>query len=185
MTFSVILADPPWQYADRWVCNAKNGNTSEATDHYPTMSMPELEQLEVKALAAKDCLLFMWTTGPQMGNALQLMKSWGFRYSTVAFVWNKGRPVMGSYTMSECEFCLVGKRGRIPKGKVLHNVRQYFQEARTVHSKKPNHVHEQLDAMFPDCAKVELFARRAYSGWEVWGNQVQSTVAVPAAPTCP
>lgn len=38
---------------------------------------------------ADDCLLFMWTTGPQMANAIELGEAWGFEYKTIAFVWDK------------------------------------------------------------------------------------------------
>ena len=53
------------------------------------MSIDELCALPVKRLAEKDCLLFLWATFPQLPEALQLIKAWGFQFKTVAFVWLK------------------------------------------------------------------------------------------------
>ena len=58
---------------------------------------------DVNSIANKDCLLFMWVSSPHMEQAFELGKSWGFTYSTVAFVWDKQRVCPGFYTMSQCE----------------------------------------------------------------------------------
>jgi N6-adenosine-specific RNA methylase IME4 len=41
------------------------------------MSLKQLKQLKVKEIAEPDCILFLWTTGPQLINATELMKAWG------------------------------------------------------------------------------------------------------------
>jgi N6-adenosine-specific RNA methylase IME4 len=51
--------------------------------------MDELTELAVPDLADDDCVCFMWATMPMLPEALQLMKSWGFTYRTVAFTWVK------------------------------------------------------------------------------------------------
>ena len=81
-TYNIIYADPPWRYEQRKVQGA-------AENHYPTMSIDELCALPVPELAAKDCALFLWATFPQLPEALRLIRAWGFRYKTVAFVWLK------------------------------------------------------------------------------------------------
>jgi N6-adenosine-specific RNA methylase IME4 len=43
----------------------------------------------VQALAAKDCALLYWTSGPQMNDALDIVAAWGFDYKTIAFAWVK------------------------------------------------------------------------------------------------
>ena len=81
-TYNIIYADPPWRYEQRKVQGA-------AENHYSTMSIDELCALPVPELAAKDCALFLWATFPQLSEALHLIRAWGFRYKTVAFVWRK------------------------------------------------------------------------------------------------
>ena len=138
-------------------------------------------------IAEKDCLLFMWTSSPHLNQAIALGEAWGFAYKTVAFVWHKqGRPNPGHYTMSECELCLVFKRGNIPSPRGARNVRQFVSVPRGVHSAKPEEVMARIEAMFPTQRKLELFSRRNRPGWETWGSEVgkldpsQDNASVPA-----
>ena len=45
--------------------------------------------MPVTSWGAHDCRLFLWTTDAHLPQALALGEAWGFRYSTVAFVWAK------------------------------------------------------------------------------------------------
>lgn len=87
MKYDVILADPPWTYRDKCVAGDRG-----LANKYPTLSTQDLRALDVGALAAPDCALFLWATMPTLPDALTVMESWGFRYSTVAFVWVKTAP---------------------------------------------------------------------------------------------
>lgn len=40
------------------------------------MKLKQLKELDVRSIAADDCILFMWTTGPQMANAIELGEAW-------------------------------------------------------------------------------------------------------------
>ena len=71
--------------------------------------------------------------------------------------------------MSECEICIIGKKGNIPKPRGKRNVRQYVQEKRTEHSTKPHEVRKRIVDMFPTQNKIELFARQSVDGWDCWG----------------
>jgi N6-adenosine-specific RNA methylase IME4 len=42
------------------------------------------------------------------------------------------------------------------------------------HSVKPTVFHEQIEALYPDLSKIELFSRAARPGWKAWGNQADS-----------
>ena len=50
---------------------------SSATFKYPTLKIKQLKELDVNSIADDDCILFMWTTGPQFANAIELGKAWG------------------------------------------------------------------------------------------------------------
>ena len=76
--YSIIYADPPWQYQ-------RNKVQGAAENHYPTMGIDELCALPVADLAAPDSALFLWATFPQLPEALRLIEAWGFRYTSVAF----------------------------------------------------------------------------------------------------
>ena len=51
-------------------------------------------------------------------------------------------------------------------------------EKRTKHSAKPNEIRNRIFQMFPTQNKIELFAREKHDGWDVWGNEVESSVAL-------
>jgi N6-adenosine-specific RNA methylase IME4 len=104
------------------------------------------------------------------------MTAWGFKYKTVAFVWEKQKTNPGNYTMSQCELCLVGKRGKIPGPRGTRNERQFISEMRTRHSTKPTEIRNRIVRMFPTQRKIELFARNTSEGWDVWGNEVETNL---------
>ena len=178
MAYSVIYCDPPWDY-DGKTQHTTLTAVKSAIDHYPTLTLKELKTLKVEGLAdASGCLLFMWTSSPHLQQALELMEAWGFEYKTVAFVWEKQKTNPGYYTLSQCELCLVGKRGKIPTPRGSRNERQFLSEMRTKHSAKPSEIRDRIHRMFPGHRKVELFAREVPEGWDVWGNEVVSTLGV-------
>ena len=44
------------------------------------------------------------------------------------------------------------------------------------HSKKPDETRDKIVALMGDLPRVELFARQATPGWDVWGNEVEPTI---------
>ena len=128
--------------------------------------------LYVQSITEDDCILFMWTTGPQMSNSIELGEAWGFEYKTVAFVWDKQVHNPGRYTLSQTEFVLAFKKGKFPTPRGARNVRQLVSVHRGEHSEKPEIVIDGITKMFPEQNKIELFARRNYFGWDNWGLEI-------------
>ena len=140
--YKIIYADPPWRYARSKVQGA-------AEKHYPTMSIEELCALPVKEIADKDCILFLWATFPQLKEALQLIKAWGFTYKSVAFVWlkqNRKSPTwfygLGFWTRGNAEICLLATKGH-PK-RQSNKVHQFIISPVEQHSKKPDITREKI-----------------------------------------
>lgn len=181
--YDVIYADPPWDYNGKLQFDKSSKSKenidfsrkifiSTASFKYPTLKTKELEKLPVHEIAKDDCLLFMWTSNPHLAQAVELGAAWGFEYKTVAFVWDKMNHNPGQYTLSNCELCLVFKRGRIPKPRGARNVKQLVRVPRNGHSEKPREVHRAIEEMFPSQDRIELFARQREKGWDVWGLDV-------------
>lgn len=181
--YQVIYADPPWDYGgkmqydkttmkDENVGFEKKIFLSSATFKYPTLKLKQLKGLDVASIAENDCLLFMWTTGPQMNNSIELGTAWGFEYKTIAFVWDKMVHNPGRYTLSQTEFVLAFKKGKFPQPRGARNVRQMVQVHRGAHSVKPVEVIDRITKMFPEQEKIELFARSNYVGWDNWGLEI-------------
>ena len=181
--YSVIYADPPWDYGGKMQYDKssiktintgfeKNVFISAATFKYPTVKLNDLKMLDVQSITEDDCILFMWTTGPQMSNSIELGEAWGFEYKTVAFVWDKQVHNPGRYTLSQTEFVLAFKKGKFPTPRGARNVRQLVSVHRGEHSEKPEIVIDGITKMFPEQNKIELFARRNYFGWDNWGLEI-------------
>lgn len=177
--YQIIYADPPWAYKQKQI-NFQSYDKgkkyfNDVQEHYQTMTNGDIKNLKVAELANTDCLLFLWATTPNLDLAIEVGKSWGFEYKQVAFIWDKQRTNYGFYTLTQCELCLVFKKGRIPK-KSANNIKQFLSEKLSEHSKKPEEIRKRIEQMFPTQNKIELFARQKTKGWDVWGNEVKSDV---------
>ena len=181
--YDIIYADPPWDYGGKMqydkssmkdfnVGFEKNVFISAANFKYPTLTLEELKELNIISISADDCILFMWTTGPQFENSIELGKAWGFEYKTVAFVWDKQIHNLGHYTLSQTEFVLAFKKGRFPSPRGARNIRQLLSIRRSEHSEKPEQVIDGITRMFPQQKKIELFARKNFIGWDNWGLEI-------------
>lgn len=181
--YDIIYADPPWDYGGKLQFDKSSKSVNEldptkkifvssACFKYPTLKISELKKLQLNNISKDDCLLFMWTTNPHLEQALDLGKSWGFEYRTVAFVWDKMNHNPGQYTLSNCELCLLFKKGKIPSPRGARNVQQLVRVPRGKHSEKPIEVLLGITKMFPLQDKIELFARCSRDGWDCWGLDV-------------
>jgi N6-adenosine-specific RNA methylase IME4 len=165
--YRVIYADPPWQYGDK-----RDGNTTGAEDHYPTMSIPELCLLPVPDFAEDNAVLFMWTTSPLLEDAFRVVNAWGFKYKT-SFVWDKVKHNMGHYNSVRHEFLLVCTKGSCtPDNAKLFDSVQSIE--RTEHSRKPEEFRAIIDTLYTIGWKIEMFRRGDEpEGWDVWGNEAK------------
>jgi len=176
--YRVIYADPPWKHLGRY----RSATKSRDPIYYPRMSTKEICDLPVKELADKPSVLFLWVTDGKLDKAMRVIRSWGFKYKTVAFVWLKLsakslRPVkiVSPWFMKSTEICLLGVKGKVHPHR-LTTVDQLVIAPRTRHSEKPHQVRQRIELMFPTSSKIELFARKKYPGWDAWGNEVESDI---------
>lgn len=172
--YSIIYADPPWRY------NIKKGR-GVAENHYSTMVIEDVCRLPICEIAEKDSVLFLWVTFPQLQEAFKVIKEWGFQYKTVAFLWIKqnrsGKGYflgLGHWTRSNAEICLLAVKGK-PK-RISKKVFQLIISPLQEHSKKPAEARKRIVELMGDLPRIELFARQKYPGWDVWGDEVESSL---------
>lgn len=177
--YQIIYTDPPWAYNSKR-SNYINNGSGETLRHYDTLTIDELKEMPVKDIIDKNCMLFLWATFPQIQEALDLIKAWGFVYKTVAFSWVKTtkdgtKPAfgVGYYTRNNVEVCLLGVKGKPLKQ--VGNMSSVVISPREEHSKKPDLVREKIVELCGDVSRVELFARKQTEGWDTWGNEVEIT----------
>jgi len=178
--YSLIYADPPWSYRDK--CN----DGERGADHkYQTMAVQDICRLPVWDLAAESCLLAMWWVPTQPLEALKVMDAWGFRLMTMkGFTWHKtnrkkGNSAigMGHMTRANSEDCLFAVRGKLPE-RLDASICQHITAPRMDHSAKPPEVRDLLVRLLGDIPRCELFSRNKVDGWHMWGNQVDSDIAL-------
>ncbi|MBN8717933.1 MAG: DNA methyltransferase [Sediminibacterium magnilacihabitans] len=187
--YNIIYADPPWQFKV-W---SNRGMSRSAENHYSTQSLQSLTAFNIPAICENDCVLLMWATFPCLKGALELAEAWGFVYKTVAFTWikqNKNNEKlfkgMGYYTRANAEVVLLFTKGK-PLKRICRNVEQVLISKRDKHSKKPREIRERIVNLFGDVPRVELFARSCeslfpneeFEGWDVFGNEVSSSIKLP------
>ena len=120
--YDIIYLDPPWDYKGQLQHSKPGmGDTGGARKHYSTLKLNDLKKFPLQKIISEDGLVFMWVTNPHLDQGIELLKSWGLKYSTVGFVWNKMRVNPGFYTMSQCELCIIGKNGKIPRPRGARN----------------------------------------------------------------
>lgn len=182
MRFSIIYADPPWEYDDTLGNDPKYGGIT-----YKTMPIDQICNIPVRDIRADNSVLFMWATFPKLEEAFRVIRRWGFQYVTVGFVWLKvykngiGKSLeeleskdivtgTGRWTNSNSEICLIGRHGKISRVSTI--VKQTIIAPLLEHSAKPPEVRERIVQLMGDLPRVELFARDLTLGWTCLGNEV-------------
>jgi N6-adenosine-specific RNA methylase IME4 len=178
--YRTIVADPPWKFR-----NVHTGGTmkSGSASKYPTMSTAQIIMMDVRGIAHKDAMLFLWVPCAIKDHGLLVMEAWGFTYKTTLY-WIKGKwePVgsgdecllrgrygMGSWFSNTIEECLFGVRGTVPAFKSMK--RNIMVAHPGKHSEKPEAFWELIHPYVRHPA-IELFARAAREGIDSYGNEV-------------
>lgn len=174
--YQIILADPSWDYTNKVFRKHRiNKYAGSANYHYDTMSVNEIKNLPVKEIADKNCILFLWTTFPNLQEGLDVIKAWDFTYKTLGFSWlklNKKNGKLffgiGHYTKSNCEVCLIGVKG---KPKIIDDtISSAIISPRQEHSRKPDIIRDKIVQLCGDLPRIELFARQKIPKWDCWGD---------------
>ena len=172
--YQIIYADPAW---DGLGWNNGSGLKCPA-NHYEVRSVEWIKSLRVKDISDENSALFLWVTFPNLENGIDVIKSWGFKYSTCAFNWVKKCKKSdkyfigcGNYTRANSEICLLGVRGSMQKRVISHSVRQICDAKILRHSEKPAEIRNRIVELFGNLPRIELFARQETEGWDTWGNE--------------
>ncbi len=188
--FGLIMADPPWSYEMR----SEKGYAKAPEAQYATMPLADIKALPVEALAAPDCLLWLWAVNPQLPQAIDVLRAWGFTFKT-AGTWLKrtthGKVSFGTgYILrSANEPFLIGTRGspkttRGTRSAVFTDAAQDLMEAGILpqvaltidaaareHSRKPDEAYNACEELMPEVRRADLFSRTNRDGWTAWGNE--------------
>lgn len=178
--YNTIYADPPWQFQNR---TGKVAPEHKRLTRYETMPLAEIKALPVPEISDTKAHLYLWVPNALLPEGLAVMDAWGFEYKG-NIVWEKvrkdglpdGRGV-GFYFRNVTELLLFGiKKGSMPN-RTLDPARSQVNLLRAQkreHSRKPDEFIPVIEA----CSqpnRIELFARGDREGWDMWGNQADSS----------
>ena len=172
--YSTILADPPWQFANR---TGKMAPEHKRLNRYATLSLQEIKEIPVSLAADESSHLYLWVPNALLLEGLQVMEAWGFQYKT-NIVWHKirkdggpdGRGV-GFYFRNTTELILFGIRGKLRTLQPGRRQVNIIKSMKREHSRKPDELYEIIEKCSPG-PYLELFARGMHKNWEQWGDQV-------------
>jgi N6-adenosine-specific RNA methylase IME4 len=188
--YRTLVVDPPWPQKGGGPLKGGHGEgfvgtTGSQPMPYRTMSIAEIKALRVADVADAGCHLYLWTTNGFLRDAFDVVKAWGFTFSTL-LTWAKkpmGGGLGGAYGISS-EYILFARRGTLPalsrvSGTWFNWKRPYDKRGKPMHSGKPPEFFEMVETVSPG-PRLEMFARRSREGWDSWGDQAPASVDLSA-----
>lgn len=162
--FATIVIDPPWDWGDE----GDQDQLGRARPDYSTMTIQQLEELDVGGLADDDCHIYLWITNRSLPKGFRLLEAWGFRYIT-AITWVKPHYGMGNYFRGQTEHVLFGVKGSQPLKRKDVGTAFMSERGSGGHSSKPAAFLELVESCSPG-PYIEMFSRSSRDGWVAWGE---------------
>jgi len=165
--FDVVSVDPPWPYeAESKNITSFDSVGRRVANPYPEMSIEQIKAIELPLM--ENAVVLLWTTHKFLPDAFGILKEWDLDYKAT-LVWNKEKIGMGTWFRMQCEFCLLGIKGK-PYWENT-NYRDIIIESRREHSRKPDAFFEMIGKITMG-NRLEYFSREKREGWQVFGNDV-------------
>ena len=141
------------------------------------MTIAEIASLPVRDLLAPDAVILLWVTDPLLPRALEVVRAWGLTFKTVGFYWTKRKPSGaehlggGYYTRANPEQCWILTRGK-GVSRADRSVRRLLAAPVRAHSEKPDLFYTEVERLFGNVPRVDVFARRKRDGWDALGDEI-------------
>lgn len=167
--YRTIVIDPPWPID---MVRLEGGNRPQSLK-YPTMSLEEIEDIDIDSMLEDDAHVFLWTINRFLPDAFVIMANWGIKYR-FCMVWHKDggmKPV--HYPQMNAEFVLVGVKGS-PRFMDEDQFWAVFSAPRSGHSVKPEEFYQLLERIAPG-PRLDMFARGEHTGFVPWGNEAEDS----------
>jgi N6-adenosine-specific RNA methylase IME4 len=164
--YRVITADPPWPFEIR-----DEDPSHRAVYPYPTMTIAQIcaKGDEVRAIASKDCILWLWTACFHARHAYAVLDAWGFEERTT-LTWVKDRIGYGDWLRNQTEHVIMAIRGKPIVSLTNESTALFAPVGR--HSEKPDAFYRMVEKLCPAPRYAELFSRRSQGpNWDGHGDE--------------
>lgn len=200
MKYGLIYADPPWSYGNTisngaasdhystmniadikrlpvWELSADN---SVLVMWYTGTHVEEAREVaEAWGFDVRQMFLFTWVKfngrAEQRFNAALEEQTIHDFTDLLEMLNAETRMNPGNYTRGNQESALVAVRGAGLE-RASRSVKQVIYSCQGEHSTKPAEARFRLEQLYGDVPRIELFARRPSEGWDIWGNECDSSV---------
>lgn len=170
----VFVIDPAWQQKKGGLRKVRKNQGRELD--YDTMCVEDIFGLldnDIFPLAEDNHCVFMWTTEQYLLSCEYEMQRRGYKRHC-RMIWNKMNGIAPAFTVRfSHEYLIWYYKSKLP----LISQRQrgkfttVFEEKSRQHSRKPDVCYHMIDALYPDCLKMDVFSREYRQGWYQYGNQ--------------
>lgn len=178
--YKTIVIDPPWKYGVWGKASVPNyiGHKPESSNlPYESMTIQEIKNLPIKNISDDNCDLYLWTTQKYLPFSFEIIATWQFKYCQI-LTWCK-KPMgagQGGLFCPTTEFIILARKGKMPlEKKRIDTTWWNWPRSWKKHSRKPELFQDIIEKV-SNSPRVELFARRERCGWDVWGNEVNSSI---------
>ena len=178
--YRVIVSDPPWRQTKGGKKKVRPNSSGKSLD-YQTMSLQDIAEIQTKAmdLAEENHILFLWTIEKFLPEAENMLKNLGYRLHA-RMIWNKVTGIPSAFTIRYGHeyllYCYKEKLVPVDK-KAQGKIHSVFTEQVKKHSQKPDISYQIIEQLYPNCKKLEMYARGENSyGWDVYGNEAINSI---------
>lgn len=124
--------------------------------------------------------VFMWTIDKFLHETESFMKNFGYKLHA-RIIWDKNNGVAPAFTIRYSHEYLLW----FYKPKMMEISKEFrgkytslLREQATKHSRKPEVAYKFIEDLYPDARKLEMYAREKRSGWDSWGNEIESDLVI-------
>ena len=171
--YNIIYTDPPWEQTKSNYRKVRPNQKKEFD--YQVLSLDKIADIHSNLPVDNKYNVFMWTIDKYLHDTEKMMGQLGYNLHA-RIIWDKENGIAPAFTVRFSHEYLLWfyKSGHMymPCKEARGKFTTVLREMATSHSKKPECAYEMIETMFPDAAKIEMFARNERNGWDCWGNEV-------------
>ena len=168
--YRTVVIDPPWPPSSLSLTSGLSHSKKAFTTPYKTMKISEIRDFPIDDFADEQCNLFMWSTYRFVPDSLDIIKSWGFKYSKI-LTWYKHNGINHQGFSCDAEPCIFAYRG-VYDMDYRHPLHLVIDSPREKHSQKPVKFYHALVRSAP-APRIDIFARKRHYGFDAWGDQAE------------
>jgi N6-adenosine-specific RNA methylase IME4 len=174
--YDIIYADPPWKQIKGGIrkCRPHQGRELD----YNTLELADIKNIILNVPTEENHVLFLWTIDKFLHEAEVLFSSYKLH---ARLIWDKTNGVAPAFTVRfSHEYLLWFYAGTFQKVAEAHRGKYttVLREKATRHSRKPDIVRKMIEDFYPSAKRIELFAREKFTGWDAFGNEVDSDLLI-------